>query len=221
MTLEETGEHEFRRRAFLAASANSRRVVWLRRAIVSACLGGTTLLAAVAVFNPFAGRDAQFTTEATSLDGSRIVMEKPRLSGYRDDGRPYDLRAANGVQDIKTPNIVELIDIEAKLDTAEQSIVHLSAPSGVYDSSKDTLNLSGDIHISSEGRFDIRMQTADINFKAGTVDSDRPLTASMPSGVIASQRLQITENGKRIKFLGGVETTLTPAVAPAGNESGK
>ena len=216
MAFEDIGE-DARWRAIQAAGQHTRLVKRLRRAIMAGCVVAALALAGLSYFNPFGGGPA-FTTESASLNGTRIIMEKPRLSGYRDDGRPYDLRAATGAQDIKTPNIVELVDLDARVDTAEQSDVHLTAPTGVFDSSRDSMDLSGDIRIIGQTRFDIRLREAKMDFKAGTVVSNLPVSVSMPSGVIAGQRLLITENGKKIRFFGGVETTFTPVEPAPGPE---
>ncbi len=207
-----------RRDAFIKAGRHSDRVRWLKLMILVVCCGAVVLLMAISFFDPFGRLPRNFTTEQTSLNGSRITMEKPRLSGYREDGKPYDLRAASGVQDIRTPSIIELSDLDAKVDTTEQSAIHLVAPRGVYDSSKDTMVLDGDIHITSGSGYDIRLRSADVNFKDGTVVSDDPLTVVMSSGAVAANSLRISDHGHKISFQGGVETVLKPVAAESSHE---
>lgn len=208
-----------RRAAFAAAGRHSARVRWLKRSIVIVSAVSIAILATLTFFDPFGRLPKNFTVSKTTLNGSRITMEKPRLSGYRDDGKPYDLRAASGIQDIRAPSVIELSEIEAKFETAEQSAVRLIAPKGVYDSAKDSMKLEGDIRINSASGYDIRLKSADVNFKTGSVISNEALTVAMPSGAISANRLLISENGKKISFLGGVETTLRPAEAPAPEET--
>ncbi len=207
-------ERADRRDRFLAAGRHSARVRWLKRLIVAFCALAVVVFALVAVFDPFRRLPQSFSVQQTSLNGSRIVMERPRLSGFRDDGRPYDLRAASGVQDIRAPSLVELSEIEAKFDPSDQNTVHLVAPKGVYDSSRDTMTLDGDIEIDSTTGYDIRLHDARVNFKQGSVESDKPLTVTMATGVIAANGLRIADNGRLVRFIDGVETTLKP-VAPA------
>lgn len=208
-----------RRKAFRAAGRHSNRVRLMKRMIVVFCFAAVFVLMAISYFDPFGRLPRNFSFGPTTLNGGRITMENPRLNGYREDGRPYDLRAAYGVQDVRTPSIVELSDIEAKFDTSEQSAVHLSAPRGVYDSARDLMVLSGDIRITSANGFDIRLREAKVNFKEGTVVSEQPLKVAMPSGAIAANRLLISDNGKKISFLDGVETIIKPAEAPGGEEN--
>ena len=35
-------------------------------------------------------------------------MESPKLTGFRNDNRPYEVTATQALQDVKKPNIVEL-----------------------------------------------------------------------------------------------------------------
>jgi len=207
-----------RRRAFRAAGLHSNRVRLLKRMIVIVCTIVFSLLAIGTFFNPFGRLPKGLSVGATSLNGSRISMENPRLSGYRDDGRPYDLRAAYGAQDVRAPNIIELTDLDAKFDTSDQSAVHLIAAKGVYDSSLDTMIMSGDIRITSSAGFDIRLSSATVNFRDGVVVSNEPVTVTMPSGVIAGNKLAIVDHGQKITFHEGVETVFKPAEAAAGEE---
>ncbi len=69
-------------------------------------------------------------------------MELPKLSGFRPDGRPYEVRAKSGVQDVRTPKVIELNEIEARIRTADDTNVNISAPRGVYDSAADTMALA-------------------------------------------------------------------------------
>ncbi len=54
------------------------------------------------------------------------------------------------------------------------------------------------------------MTDADIDFNAGTMRSDNPVTVIYADGEITGQRFRATEGGKRILFEGGVSTTIMP-----------
>ncbi len=205
-----------RRRAFHAAGRHSNRVRWLKRVIVVSSLCALGVLAFVTFFNPFSRLPKGLVIGSASLNGSRITMENPRLSGYRDDGRPYDLRAASGAQDIRTPNVVDLTDIDARFDASDQNNVHLVAPRGTYDNSTNIMIMSGDIRITSSAGYDIRLRSATMNFKEGTVVSDEPVTVKTHGGAIAANRLVVTDHGDKIRFEDGVETTIVPNGGEAG-----
>ena len=204
-----------RSRAFRRAGRHSTRVRWLRRGIFIGCAVGVIALAGYAFFDPFGKLPQNLSMSQVGLNGSRITMEAPKLSGYREDGKRYDVRAASGVQDIHKPNIIELNDIDAKFDTNEQATVHLVSPRGVYDSSHDFLTLQGDVRITSPSGYDIHMHSADVNFKTGTMASNEPVTVVMTSGTIAANRVDVGDHGQRISFQGDVRTVLRAAAGPS------
>ena len=145
----------------------------------------------------------------------------PKLSRYRADGKPYNVRAASGVQDIRKPNIVELNEIEARFETADQATVRLTSPTGVYDSSREFMQLRGDVRITSTKGFDVRMQSADMDFKAGTVVSNEPVTVVSSNGTVAADRVDILESGKQISFQGNVRSMFNIGAGKVETESKK
>ena len=130
-----------RSKAFLEANQHSGRVRFLKRAIVLASAAAFLGLAGVTFFDPFGKLPQGVSVGQTTLDGTRITMELPKLSGFRKDGRAYEVRAASGVQDIKTPKIIELRQIEARVAIGPADSVNASAPIGVLDSGRDFLQL--------------------------------------------------------------------------------
>jgi lipopolysaccharide export system protein LptC len=196
--------------AFRAAARHSARVRFWRRTLLVGCLAGIAALAAYSYIDPFGRAAVNLTVGETGLDGTRVTMRAPKLSGYHADGRPYDVRAASGVQDIRTPNSIDLNQIDARFSTAEGAAVHLVAPAGTYDSTKDFMKLRGDVHIVSDSGYDIRMKDADIGLKAGTVATQQPVTVQMSGGNVVADRLNMVDNGHRIIFEGNVRSVLQP-----------
>ncbi len=190
-----------------------RHSTWVRVFKWGIVLG--SLLAVVGVglflyFDPFAKPAVNVTISKTTLDGSKVTMEAPRLSGFRSDGRPYDLRAKTGVQDLTKPGMMDLSEIDATFTTTEQGKAHIAAPKGTYDSGHDRLNLLGTVSVTSEQGYDIRLNDADFNFKDGTVTSPHPVTVLMSNGQILADRLDMGDKGERITFDGNVRSTFAP-----------
>ena len=180
----------------------------LRIFIIAGCGLAVAALAGRAFFDPFSKIPGNLTLSHTVLNGTRVTMELPKLSGFRQDGRPYDVRAASGVQDIRTPNIIELKDLEAKFETTTKTLIHVAAPQGIYDSGKDFMQLHDDIRITSNTGYDIRMHNADVDFKAGKIVTNEPVSVVMTGGTITADTLVVNENGGRITFEGNVRTIL-------------
>ncbi len=192
--------------AFRAATIHSSRVRRLRKFIIAGCALAAAGILVRAFYDPFSQIPGDLSLAGATLNGTRVTMEKPKLSGYRNDGRPYDVRATTGVQDIRTPNIIELNNLEAKFETASRAVVRVSALRGVYDSAKDSIHMKENIRIASESGYDIRMTEADVDFKLGNIVSREPVSVVMTSGTIAANALSVVDNGATIIFDGDVRS---------------
>ncbi len=201
--------------AFRAAGRHTARVRILRRLVLAGALGGSVLVVLFAFFNPFRNGIPNVSMDGVGLNGTKVTMDHPKLSGFRSDGRPYDLVASSAVQDAKSPNVLELHDIDAHVTMADKSIVHIVSDLGVYDSSKETMQLKSAIHLTSDAGLDARMKSAFIAFKAGLVDTREPLTVVMNTGTVSADSMHMTDNGKVATFEGHVHTVVTPPATAA------
>jgi lipopolysaccharide export system protein LptC len=202
-----------RARAFVQARRHTFVVKFLRKAILFGSLA--VIAGLVTLFDPFGRLPKEVSFETVRLDGSRVTLEAPRLAGYRQDGKPYNIRAASGVQDIRNPSVVELKEIEARFETNDQAAVRLTAPGGVYNSSTEKMRLNDDVRIISDKGFDMRMRNADLDFRAGSVSSDEPVTVVSGNGTIRADRLRVGDGGKRVSFEGNVQSVFTTTPEPA------
>jgi len=204
-----------RAQAFADADRHSRRVKRWRRIIIFGSSVAVTGFVAALFFNPFSQLPQNVSIGPATLNGTKVTMELPKLSGYRADGKPYEVRAKSGVQDIRKPKVIELNEIEARIKTAEDATVNINAPRGIYDSAADTMELMSDssdgrIRITSSSGYDIRLKSASMQFKEGTMASEEPVTVRMNNGTVASDRLDIVDKGNVVVFSGNVKSTLNP-----------
>jgi lipopolysaccharide export system protein LptC len=181
-------------------------VVFLRRSIFVAAIGGLGALIWVGLFNPFGAAIPNVSIKGTNLDGTRVTMEQPRLAGYRKDGRPYEVNANSGVQDIRQPNVIELNNLDAKIGMADQSTLHVVSASGVYDSLREAMDFTKPVRIKSAS-YDIDMKSAKMDFKAGTVATEQDVKVVLSAGEILAERMNILDNGQNIVFEGKVRST--------------
>lgn len=195
-----------RSQAFRAAGRHSSRVVFLRRAIFLSAVVGLGGLIWVGLFNPFAAPVPNVSIKGTNLDGTRVTMEQPRLAGYRKDGRPYEVNANSGVQDIRQPNLIELNNLDAKIGMADQSTVRVVSTAGLYDSLREVMDFSKPVRIKSTS-YDIDMKSAKMDFKTGTVATEQDVKVVLSGGEILADRMNILDNGQNIVFQGGVRST--------------
>ena len=200
-------------RAFRAAARHTSRVRLLRRLILSGAVALVVGVVAFAIFDPFHKVVPGVSIDSVGLDGTKVTMSHPRLSGYRNDGRPYEILAASAVQDIKAPTKFELHEMSAHLTMLDNTVTHVTAASGRYDSSHDLLDLDSEVHITSDSGLDLKTQDAHVEFKGGSVVTHNPVTVAMRGNTITADSMRMTDGGRQITFEGHVKTLFVPGEA--------
>lgn len=203
-----TAPLEARRSALRAARRHSRRVRVLRILLpVVALMGIGALFALTQLGLPLA---LDLSNARLSITPNAVIMEHPNFTGFAGEGREYSVSAARAVQSLANPDRVQLEAISATIDIADQGVTSVAAGSGKYDHAAGTLRLEGDVTLDSSQGYGLRMREVDIDFNAGTMRSDKPVTVIYADSEIVAERLLASDNGKRIRFEGGVHTTIMP-----------
>lgn len=197
-------------RAFAAARRHSRTVRLLRAALLLSALAAVAVLTAMGLYRTFGSPLSRLSVGGVSIGGSKIVMDRPRLTGARQDGRSYVITAARAIQDVKHPTLVELVTIDGDIDTANHDPLHLTAAAGHYDTEQEALDLSEPVHIHNK-QYTIDLQSVHIDFKSGAYKTLEPLTVVTNSGssIVADSAI-VTDNGKEIAFEGHVKSIIRP-----------
>lgn len=192
-------------RAFRAARRHSRLVRVLRITIPIAVVGVLAVMFLVTYFNPLRML-GKLPIDISDLvvSGTKVTMEKPRLSGFTQDQRAYELSADSAAQDLTKPDFIELRGIRATMDMQDKNTMHMSAATGLYNSKTEMLKLERDIFLSSSNGYKGKLIEALINTKKGNVVSDKPVELEMLQGTLNANKLEIIDNGDLVRFHGGV-----------------
>lgn len=213
-----------RAKAFRDAGRHSLRVRILRWGIVLCALAVVVGAAGYALLDRLGVRQADLTLARATLNGTRVTMDAPKLNGFRRDGRPYEVRARTGVQDVRSPKIIELNEVEANLQTADRTSVRVVAPEGVFDSGADKMRLQGGagaVRITSTSGYNIVMRSADMDFKTGALRSSEPVAVTMTNGTVQSDSLDVAGNGASVSFIGNVRSVIMPEAGIKSPEPGQ
>jgi lipopolysaccharide export system protein LptC len=196
------------RGGFKAARRHSARVRLFRRAAISGSLLAAVLIPAAAILNPLNHLPGDVSIGRVGLEGTKLTLDFPKLSGVQKDGRPFEVKARSGSQDITVPNIIELLGIESSIGTADSSTTWVRATRGIYDSLHEKMTLEGDIRINNSSGYDIWLKTARIDFKTGGLASDEPVKVVLDGGTIAANEVDVSDNGHKVSFGGEVSSTI-------------
>ena len=211
--LQSSGSPEAMRRAsaFAAAARHSALVRFLRVALLGGAVGTVAVLTGIALFDPFGRLVGSVSMSGIGVDGTKVTMAHPKLAGFRKDGRPYLVTAQKAVQDALHPTLVELHGIAADITLGENGLAHMTADSGLYDSSTEHMNVSDNVQVKSP-QYSAWLKSANIDFKGGRYTSDDPVRVLTSTGTtLAGDAMSAVDNGRELIIEGHVKTMIPPA----------
>ncbi len=204
---------------YALAQRHSRLVRFLRKAIPIATVVSFLAFVLFPIFNPFRG--GGIVVGGVKMDGTRVTMENPRLAGHRKDNKPYEVTAQSALQDIRRPNVIEMIQMNARLVNSNDGVILLTARNAVFDSTKEQMTLREDVRVRTENGQEAFLKSADVDFKAGTVRSREPVRVRFPDMGVTADGLDVADSGAKIAFIGRVSALIddkdskAAAAAPA------
>jgi lipopolysaccharide export system protein LptC len=197
-----------RARAFEAARRHTTRVRLLRRAVEFTVVGTIAISFALAGYRNFARALRDVAFEGIGIDGGKITMDKPRLSGSRPGGGGYVITAVKAMQDPRNTSEVDLALIGGDITTADHEVSRLSAESGHYESADETLDLAGDVRLKNS-HYEIFLRSVHIAFKTGGYVSKEPVKVRIfPDTDITADAFEVKDGGAEALFDGRVHTIM-------------
>ncbi|MFG1346261.1 hypothetical protein V5F59_15310 [Xanthobacter autotrophicus DSM 431] len=206
---------------FHIARRHSTRVRWIKRllpvsiVLAAVIIGGVSLLSRLSL-----SIDLPFDIGHLTLSGSRLTMELPKLSGFTDDNRGYHVTAKTATQDLTHPDVIDLTDVEARLELADKGWASVLAKIGTFDTKKQFITLGEGVNLSMAGGYAGRLQDADVDVKAGTISTPHAVEFTYLDGKLIADRLTVTDRGKRAMFEGNVQLDFRPSHLPGQTDGG-
>ena len=195
-------------RAFASARRHSALVRVLRVALIVGAVGAVAILTGLGLYRTFGPRLGGLSIGQMSIDGTKITMDKPRLTGARPNGDGYVINAAKAIQDVLHPTQVELLAIEGDIGAPDHDTLHISATQGHYETVRETLDLTGVVRLKNS-RYTVELTSAHIDFKSNAFTTQEPVSVLVDTGTsIVADGASVRDNGQEISFLGHVKTII-------------
>lgn len=149
-------------------------------------------------------------TDVTVTDEG-IAMDAPILRGEDNDGRPYELRAAEAFQSLSVDPVVVMRSLEGEimLDDGEQAF--LQAPQARLDSETNIIQFEEGgvvVRLGSGGQAFLGVST--VNLENGTLQSEEPVRITNDEVTLDAGSIQGFDGGERLLFTKGVRMVFTP-----------
>lgn len=193
-----------------AARRHTVRVRYFRGIALAVCVAAAGLVVSGVVLAPSRRAPGALSAESVAFDGTRITLDSPKISGFQLDRRPYSIKARRGVQDLSRPHLVELLDIDAGIGTADNKTMQVIASRARYDSKSEQIFLDGNVRIASASGYDLSLQEAKVDFMAGTLISDSAVSLRLDGATVAAPRMMLDDRRHVITFDGGVKSSILP-----------
>ena len=89
----------------------------------------------------------------------------------------------------------------------------LEAASGFLDTKKELFELKEGVRVQSDHGREVRLLSASVDFRAGTVVSNEAVTVTFENGTIEAGGVEVSDNGRVLHFKGRVRTTFSGPLA--------
>ncbi len=154
-------------------------------------------------------QDIPVTFREVSRLNDDLRMVSPRITGVDKRGRPYVVTADTATQEVDNPEKIFLENIEADLMLDEDgNWLSVTSRFGTLQTEAEKLNLREDISVFSANGYEFHAQSADMDFRAGSLVSDQPVYGQGPVGTLNANGVETSNNGDKIVFTGGVRVVV-------------
>ncbi len=142
------------------------------------------------------------------ISGTKVTMESPKLSGYTRDRRWYELNAKAAAQDVTKPDMIELQEVRAKIETEDKSMIFLSATTGLFNRKAGVLTLNQNVTLKSSSGYEMHLEEAVVDTVSGEIVSSKPVAVFTQDATLNADRLEVAKSGEIVRFIGGVVMNL-------------
>lgn len=191
---------------FRQAQRHSARVRWIRRILPLTVIAAVVVLGAGSLLARLQVKvELPFDIGHLTVSGSRLTMELPKLSGFTDDNRGYSVTAKTATQDLTRPDVIDLADIDARLELADKGWTTIAAKTGSIDTKTQFITLNNGVELAMKGGYGGHLQDAQVDVKAGTIVSANPVTFTYLDGKLVADSLKVSDRGQKALFDGHVQ----------------
>jgi lipopolysaccharide export system protein LptC len=157
----------------------------------------------------------QLDAESVGVSGSRIVMQRPRLTGYGEatdssKNRGYEVTASRAEQNVVKPNEVDLFELEGRMGLRADGWAEIAAQSGHMNNTTEILDLFNQIEINTDLGERARFTQAQIDFAKGEIVSSERVAIKFKQADLAANNMHLFAKGEQAVFTGRVGMVLRP-----------
>lgn len=145
------------------------------------------------------------STRPTTNPGlSSVTMLGPRFTGRDANDKPFVITADTARRRPEQPSLIDLTSPRMEDETASNVV----AKSGIYDETREVLDLAGDVVMTDATGYVFNSETARMFVRENRVEGQTPLSGTGPMGELKADTYKVLDNGKQIILTGNVWTKI-------------
>lgn len=189
------------RQHWAAPGGRHDRVIGFLKAALPSIVG---VLAAILATAPFAqNREVSFVLDKNKVDvaSERLRVVEALYRGEDGKGQPFSLRAGSAVQQSSRAPIVQLRDLEARLQVDGNASV-VAAPHGLYNMDSEQVSIVGPLQFQSADGYRLTTRDVAIDLKSRTLHSTKRVDGRMPVGTFGADHLNADLKSRTVTLNG-------------------
>ena len=154
--------------------------------------------------------------DSAGIEDGKLVMNNPTMSGQTGGAQSYTLRADRAVQDLSTPDVIQLQDIRADIPINSDERATVAAELGEYNRAEDKMHFGQPLDISTTNGLVANFQSADLDIAKGNFQTDEKVRVKTEEAAIEALSLQMENSGEVIVFKDQVKMTINAGAFGSG-----
>lgn len=203
---------------YASEQRRSRRIRLLRRLLPALALLLVATLGVRSVVNRVVS--ASIDLDGITIENAKVVIANPRMSGFTDTNRPYELQAQRAIQSLLDNNQTDLEEITAKLPLGAAAWANVETAGGTLLKGTSKLVLTNPVNIETTDGMTARLEKGELDLGSGTVAGREGVEMTTKDAHVVADTVDVTGGGSVIIFERNVKMTIQPdSVQPtSGNE---
>jgi lipopolysaccharide export system protein LptC len=155
-----------------------------------------------------ATHEVRVRSSAPRETASRFHMVNPHFFGRDNQGRAFEISAAEAARSDTDMQVVLLDHVVMALDMNGPNPRHMSADHGVYREDTRILRLTSNVHVDDGRASSVVTNQAIVDTRAGTVTGAQHVASQTNVGSLQAGQYTVLEKGDRVILRGGVHARI-------------
>jgi lipopolysaccharide export system protein LptC len=194
---------------FARERQHSGRIRFFRRALPGIAILILAVLVGKTAFTSLTG--VSIDLAGTTIQGGKLIMDGPHMSGFTSNNRPYELSALRAIQDITRTESVDLEGIAARVPIGMKDWAQIDAATGTLFRDSGKLAITSPTVIETTDGMKAHLQSAELLMASGDIRGTESVRIETGGSHVTAEQLTVTGGGAVMVFERNVKMLIEPS----------